>query len=68
MEVKALGHFIKRVGEKDEDSGTFQHGEEEKRERKSWRKAPLFLPGGRGNSELGCHVDNCLHLHLSSPW
>lgn len=39
----------------------------EKKERMRWRKAPLFPPGG-GNSEPGCHVDNCLHLHLSSPW
>lgn len=33
-----------------------------------WRKTPLFLPGGGGNSEPGCHVGNCLHLHLASEW
>ncbi len=41
--------------------------EREKRERIRERKTPLFLPGGRGNSELGCHLENYLHLHLSSP-
>lgn len=51
---------------------THFRGESEKRERwtrdKRWRKTPVFLPGGGGNSEPGCHVDICLHLHLSSPW
>lgn len=43
-------------------------GKRKSRERKQrGRKTPLFLPGGGGNSEMGCHVDNCLHLHLSSP-
>lgn len=32
--------------------------EREKAERKRGRKTPLFLPGGGGNSEPGCHVDN----------
>lgn len=53
-------------GKIEEESDTFQGGKK-KKERKRGRKTPLFLPGGGGNSEPGCQVDNCLHLHLSSP-
>lgn len=42
-------------------------GEREKGEGKRDRKTPLFFPGGRENSEPGCHVGCCLHLQLPSP-
>lgn len=66
MKEKGSKGSYREEGKIEEESDTFQGGER-KRERTRGRKTSLFTPGGGGNSEPGCHVDNCLHLHLSSP-
>ena len=64
---EATSGNYRESGKREEESDTFQEGKRKKRGGREGRKTPLFPLGGRGNSEPGCHVDNCLHLHLSSP-